>query len=73
MRLSRFLAATFVLCWGVLCLYSSPRAADSKQLRQAFEQIGNAKLDTSTTLDLHHFILSHKDLKVQVDSGRIAF
>jgi hypothetical protein len=58
---------------GVLLLQSSLRAAGSHQLRQVFEQICNAKLDTSTTLDLHEFILSHKDLKVHFDSGRIAF
>jgi hypothetical protein len=48
-------------------------AADAEELYTACEQIKESYLETSTTAFINDFVLEHSDLRLALDSGRIAF
>ena len=49
------------------------KASDASELGTAFNDIDNAQIDTSTTVEVKNYVLNHKDLKIVFEKGRIAF
>lgn len=48
-------------------------AADSYDLLKAYFQMYDSRLDTSTTSSVENLLITHQDMSLQIDSGRIAF
>jgi len=57
----------------ILASHSEAVSADGTELRQAFDDIFTARLDASTTRTITDFEITHTDLVIELDSGRIAF
>ncbi len=57
----------------LLSLALPARAADSAELRQAFDSMMPVELDPATTCAVHDFVLTQPNCEIHLDSGRIAF
>jgi len=48
-------------------------AADSQELKRAYDGIYSAELDVATTLVVSNLVIEHQDMVLRLDSGRIGF
>jgi hypothetical protein len=54
-------------------MYGQVQAENADGLMAAFEQIRDSRLDPATTGIITNFTLEHRDMRLIIDSGRIAF